>query len=73
MKGTELFPRKFQLITFYKKLSLLYILIFLFSSFSYAQNAYSVNDAGAADGCDHAWPPEILGNYYENGTNNGKP
>ena len=73
MKGTKLFPPKRQLITFLKKVSLLCILIFLFSSLSYAQNAYSVNDAGADDGCDHAWPPEILGNYYENGTRNGKP
>ena len=34
---------------------------------------YAVVDANVpANGCPNAWPAEILGNYAENGTNNGR-
>jgi len=45
---------------------------FLYSN-AYAQSSFSVNNAGADAICASAWPTEILGNYVQNGTNNGKP
>ncbi|MBU1012090.1 MAG: fibronectin type III domain-containing protein, partial [Bacteroidetes bacterium] len=55
-----------------KKAFLFNILIFLVSYIGYGQNNFSVNNDGADDICASAWPAEILGNYYQNGTNNGK-
>lgn len=39
---------------------------------SYAVN-YAIQDGGAGNGCQNAWPPSIVGNYNENGTLNGVP
>jgi len=44
----------------------------LLAGTSHAVN-YAVQDGGAANGCQNAWPPAIVGNYNENGTLNGAP
>ncbi|MBU1099587.1 MAG: choice-of-anchor D domain-containing protein [Bacteroidetes bacterium] len=49
-----------------------YLLFFLFAPLIHAQTAFSVNNDGADDICSSAWPAEILGNYIQNGTNDGK-
>ena len=74
MKGKIIHKLKREVGTFNKVLWQLCFLMFLFSSVTYAQSQYAVNNGGADDEnlCSSAWPAEILGNYIQNGTNNGK-
>jgi len=52
---------------------LLLFISFFFLQFAYGQTTYAVIDDGGDGTCSSAWPAEILGNYTENGTNNGLP
>ena len=51
---------------------LLLFVSFFFLQLVYGQDYKVVND-GADAICSSAWPPEILGNYTQNGSLNGKP
>ncbi len=51
--------------------TILFLILAMNASLS-GQTNISVNDDGPDAICLSAWPAEILGNYYQNGTNNGK-
>ena len=51
---------------------LLSLLSLILIHISFGQD-YTIKNDGADGICSSAWPPEILGNYTENGTFNSRP